>query len=387
MTNTQLSGSILPISLAAFLFYQYWRLTRRPNIRHPPSPASLPLVGNLFSIPSGQECAAFAEIGEKLKSDIVYLELFGQKIVVLNSAEAASDLLDKRLGIYSDRPSIPMVTDPSLMNWTKSVSSAKYGELTRSYRRIMNNWLNKRAVVQFNPMQERQARLLLKSLLDITNHSEPFQAVKKELFFSAGSSMLQVAYGYESQGPDDPFFTMAKLAFEHALHAGMQTTMLHIPDWFPGTGWKRIGRQWGIMQEEAKTRLYEWAKEQVDAGHALLSGLSPTETEERLKEDNARPNIPGHSPAGMDTSANFLLNFIATMVLHPDVQLRAQQELDTILGQVTLPTIKDQERLPYMRNVVDEVLRMYPVVPLGLPHVCFKDDIYRGYHIEKETIV
>ncbi|GAB1526494.1 hypothetical protein RhiTH_009661, partial [Rhizoctonia solani] len=71
---------------------------------------------------------------------------------------------------------------------------------------------------------------------------------------------------------------MAKLAFEHALHAGMQT------NWFPGTGWKRIGRQWGIMQEEAKTRLYEWAKEQVDAGHALLSGLSPTETEERLKE-------------------------------------------------------------------------------------------------------
>ncbi|KAF8729783.1 cytochrome P450 family, partial [Rhizoctonia solani] len=391
MTNTQLSGSILPISLAALFFYQCWRLIRRPNIRHPPSPASLPLVGNLFSIPSGQECVAFAEIGEKLKSDIVYLELFGQKIVVLNSAEAASDLLDKRSGIYSDRPSIPMVTDPSLMNWTNSVSLAKYGELTRSYRRIMNNWLNKRAVVQFNPMQERQARLLLKSLLNVTNRSEPFQAVKKELFFSAGSSMLQVAYGYESQGPDDPFFTMAKLAFEHALHAGMQTNflvnvfpaMLHIPDWFPGTGWKRIGRQWGIMQEEAKTRLYEWVKEQVasethqvsllglmlqDAGHALLSGLSPTETEERLKEVG-------------------IIFFGATMVLHPDVQLRAQQELDTILGQVTLPTIKDQERLPYIRNVVEEVLRMYPVVPLGLPHVCFKDDIYRGYHIEKETIV
>ncbi|KAF8690341.1 cytochrome P450 family, partial [Rhizoctonia solani] len=83
-----------------------------------------------------------------------------------------------------------------------------------------------------------------------------------------------------------------------------------------------------------------------DAGHTLLSGPSPTETEERLKEVG-------------------IIFFGATMVLHPDVQLRAQQELDTILGQVTLPTIKDQERLPYIRSVVEEVLRMYPVVPLG----------------------
>ncbi|CAE6385419.1 unnamed protein product [Rhizoctonia solani] len=129
------------------------------------------------------------------------------------------------------------------------------------------------------------------------------------------------------------------------------------------------------MQEDVKTRLYEWVKEQVaskthrvsllglmlqDAGHTLLSGPSPTETEERLKEVGII-----FFGAGMDTSANFLLNFIATMVLHPDVQLRAQQELDTILGQVTLPMIKDQERLPYIRSVVEEVLRMYPVVPLG----------------------
>jgi hypothetical protein len=49
-----------------------------------------------------------------LLADIVYLEILGQKIIVLNSAEAASDLLDKRSALYSDRPSIPMVSDPLL---------------------------------------------------------------------------------------------------------------------------------------------------------------------------------------------------------------------------------------------------------------------------------
>ncbi|ELU40496.1 cytochrome P450 [Rhizoctonia solani AG-1 IA] len=398
MSNTQLSHSILPISLTAFLLYQCWRLARRPKILHPPSPASLPFVGNLFSIPSGQEHVAFAEIGEKLKSDIIYLELLGQKIIVLNSAEAASDLLDKRSAIYSDRPSIPMVAE---MNWAKTVTLAKYGELLRNYRRIMNNWLNKRAVVQFNPMQERQARLLLKRLLDISNQTQPFHAVRDQ--FSVGSLMLQVAYGYEPQSSDDHFFKTAQSAFEHGVQAAMQTNflvnvfpiMLHIPAWIPGTNWKRLGREWGMLQEGAKTGLYEWVKAQI-VSERIGRNYNPT----------IRPiamltppiiNQPGR------TLANFLLNVIAMMVLHPHVQLRAQQELDAVLGPATLPTIADRERLPYIRNLIDEVLRMHPVVPLGvclpatpkkcadhvlaLPHVCFKDDIYRGYRIEKDTIV
>lgn len=54
------------------------------------------------------------------------------------------------------------------------------------------------------------------------------------------------------------------------------------------------------------------------------------------------------------------------MVLNPHAQARAQQELDTVLGQVKLPSISDRERLPYIRNLIDEVLRMYPIVPLGM---------------------
>ena len=36
--------------------------------------------------------------------NLVYIELPRQPIVVLNSAKAVTDLLDKRAAIYSDRP-------------------------------------------------------------------------------------------------------------------------------------------------------------------------------------------------------------------------------------------------------------------------------------------
>ena len=45
---------------------------------------------------------------------MISLSLFGYDFIVLNSARLATDILDKRSGIYSDRLSIPMIDDPSL---------------------------------------------------------------------------------------------------------------------------------------------------------------------------------------------------------------------------------------------------------------------------------
>ncbi|CAE6411323.1 unnamed protein product [Rhizoctonia solani] len=67
------------------------------------------------------------------------------------------------------------------------------------------------------------------------------------------------------------------------------------------------------------------------------------------------------------------------MVLNPHVQVRAQEELDTVLGQATLPNVSDMGRLPYVKNLIEELWRLYPVFPL--------DDNYRGYDIEKGTTI
>ncbi len=40
----------------------------------------------------------------KTDSDVLYFNNLGQSIVVLNSVQAATDLLDKRGGNYCDRP-------------------------------------------------------------------------------------------------------------------------------------------------------------------------------------------------------------------------------------------------------------------------------------------
>ena len=53
------------------------------------------------------------------------------------------------------------------------------------------------------------------------------------------------------------------------------------------------------------------------------------------------------------------------MVLYPDVVRKAQEELDIVVGQDRLPELSDKTSLPYVCAVVKEVLRWYPVTPLG----------------------
>lgn len=55
------------------------------------------------------------------------------------------------------------------------------------------------------------------------------------------------------------------------------------------------------------------------------------------------------------------------MLLFPDTQRKAQEEIDRIVGSDRLPEMSDLPQLPYLANLVRELLRWQPVLPLGKP--------------------
>jgi len=66
----------------------------------------------------------------------------------------------------------------------------------------------------------------------------------------------------------------------------------------------------------------------------------------------------------LQTSASLMV-FILAMVMYPDVQKRAQAEIDSVIGLDQLPTFEDRPSLPYMEALFREILRWHPIVPLG----------------------
>lgn len=49
--------------------------------------------------------------------------------------------------------------------------------------------------------------------------------------------------------------------------------------------------------------------------------------------------------------------FVLAMVCHPEVQQKAQEELDSVLSPGQLPSFSDEQALPYISAIVKEVLR------------------------------
>src|SRR6267154_207906 len=93
------------------------------------------------------------------------------------------------------------------------------------------------------------------------------------------------------------------------------------------------------------------------------------------------------SAAGAETTSGVLAWWMLAMVTYPDVQKRAQEELDAVVGRTRIPTFADLPHLPYIRAMVKEALRWRPVDPLGLPHLSTEDDWYNGMFIPKGSIM
>ena len=107
-------------------------------------------------------------------------------------------------------------------------------------------------------------------------------------------------------------------------------------------------------------------------------------------------------------------SFFLAMITHPEVQRKAREEIDRVIGNDRLPLFADQVDLPYVEAIVKEVIRWNPVTPLGgspihrslgyiapfmfqvrltcsdrlgLPHIATEDDSYNGYFIPKGSSV
>ncbi|QRW26103.1 cytochrome P450 family protein [Rhizoctonia solani] len=364
-----------------------WCNSQRPL---PPGPPSYPLIGQLLSLPRVAGASEFAEPSVKLKSDIISFRIFGTTIIVLNSTEVAHDLLEKRQNLYSNRYRPPMVVSPKLMDTQGFTAFLDSNNLWKKHRRAFSTRLNVQSATEFRPLQEKQCGLLLQRLLDFCRSTQSSNELLREFYRTASSIFLDSIYGYELKSADDPFFVDVVVLNEHLAKAAMPSP--YLPEWFPGAYWKRLAREWRDHKNRTVNDIFYWAKQRIVNGGDDRSIIALTLKDAReagWSEDEAddfAKNL-GTMMSGSETSTMTLVWFVLAMVLHPEVQAKVQQEIDTAVGSNRLPTFSDRPNLPYLERVLLEVLRWRPGIPLGAPHTSNEEDEYRGYRIPKGAIV
>ncbi|KAG9046266.1 hypothetical protein FS837_004763 [Tulasnella sp. UAMH 9824] len=70
--------------------------------------------------------------------------------------------------------------------------------------------------------------------------------------------------------------------------------------------------------------------------------------------------------AARDTTAQLLSWTCYVLALHPDIMDRLRQEVLATYGESEVPTFENIKTLKYLRAVLDEVLRLFPPVPVNV---------------------
>ncbi|KAF9261882.1 cytochrome P450 [Marasmius fiardii PR-910] len=214
-----------------------------------------------------------------------------------------------------------------------------------------------------------------------------------------GGIILEVLYGYHIQDDNDPYINLSDGMLVAVRQAGILGSFLvdyipilkHIPAWFPGASFKSQAEAWAQDADRALNHPWTLLKQAMDGGAAIPSfstrnleiyGISPSASGDDSGMEEVIKNCAGVGfVAGTDTTVSAILSFILGMTLNPQIQARAQEELDDVVGSSRLPDFSDRDNLPYINAIYAETLRWNPVLPLGLPHATVNDDIYDGYLI------
>jgi cytochrome P450 len=138
--------------------------------------------------------------------------------------------------------------------------------------------------------------------------------------------------------------------------------VLGLPDWIPRPGRNLAANGMGDMKAAADrvidAREAEGTREVPDLLDLLRSGEDP-KTGRRMTTEEIRDNLLTFIVAGHETTALTLAWSFYLCAFDPAVQDRARAEAQSVL-QGRAATAEDLPRLPYIRQIIDEALRLYP---------------------------
>ncbi|KAJ7828954.1 cytochrome P450 [Mycena olivaceomarginata] len=355
-----------PLQWIEFLHPEPWRRFSQSShhVPLPPGPRGLPLIGNAHQLPLERQWLNFTDWA-KSYGEIVYVSAFGQPVVILNSSKAVSDLLERRSTMYSDRPQFAFV-----------------GNLVGYANSLMSEVLGPRTVSQWHALKEKHMREFLR---DIVRTPEQFLHHIRRV---VACIVLDISHGHTVAREEDPMMLLAQQAdheFATAVLPGRYLCDVFpllrlVPDWL--AGFKRGAKRFRKTMERLQDEPYAMVKEQIAQGRAKPSftaslierDANPSVEQELIYKWVSSGLYSGKKSAKLLThSVSAISSFFLAMGTRVDIQKKAQEELDRVVGRSRLPTFADQDKLPYIKAIISES----PVSPLAVPHRCSQGDIYK----------
>ncbi|PON46885.1 Cytochrome P450, E-class, group I [Trema orientale] len=381
----------LALFLSIFLLTKL--VSRHHNQNSPPSPISLPLIGHLHLLK--QPLYQTLETLSLKHGPIFSLQLGCQSVLVVSSPSAVKDCLAKNDVVFANRPR-NMASDILSYNYNSFVS-APYGQHWRSLRRLSTiEIFSQKSLEKFSKVREEEVSSIVGHVFKRISYGQS-QRVDLNHFFSVlmFSIMMRISIGKRLSG-DEEIEEFKDIFFPSLTLMGL-SNYLPILRWI---GYKGLEKKMIKLQNKRDEFFRGWIEEVRRKKMRNTEKVPDSEEEvtlvERLlwlqesdpefhSEDLIKGIVLVMFVAGTDTSMNTMEWAMSLLLNHPQVLEKLRKEIDCHVGHGRLLQESDIPKLPYLRCVINETLRLYPIAPLLLPHLSSEGCTVGGYHIPRGT--
>ncbi|XP_047169471.1 geraniol 8-hydroxylase-like [Vigna umbellata] len=381
---------IFLVLLILFLITIRFILNRRVKKNQAPGPTGFPIIGNLHQLGPKPHCA-LSSLAQTY-GPIMSLRLGSVTVAVASSPAVAQEILQKNDQAFASRP-IP-----------ESVAAQPNVGDTLAWAPADSRWRNRRRVCT--------TQIFTAQRLDLLQHlrhgkvQELVEHLRKQGSNGKGVPIGDLAFATMlnlvsntvfSEDLVDPEFESAGEFKELVWRIMEDAGRVNLSDYFPllklfdlqgvkghvAVSYVRLHDIFDLM---IRKRVAEREGPRVAKGDFLDVLLDQCELgeESHFTVESIKPLILDLFIAGSDTSGSTTEWAMAELLRNPEVMQKARGELMEVIGSSNVEiTESDIPRLPYMRAIVKETLRLHPPVPLLLPYVAGHDVEVSGYTIHK----
>ncbi|TYH65023.1 hypothetical protein ES332_D06G027700v1 [Gossypium tomentosum] len=382
----------LPIFLILYVFTKHFH-NKIHNLPPTPFPC-LPIIGHLHLLKKPLHRTLF-DIANRY-GPVLFFEFGSRRVLVVSSPSAAEECFTKNDAIFANRPRL-LIAKHLAYNYT-GLSWAPYGDLWRNLRRIASIELLSSSRLQLlSCIRMDEVKSLMRKLL--CRQDEPVE-FKRAFFELTYNVMMGLIAGKRYYGCEDvENMEEAERFREIQIEALELSSVTNFGDFIPWLKSKKLEKrlmECGAKRDKFMQDLIEQYRRKMKSDPngegnkktmiEILLSLQESESD-YYTDEIIKGLMIILLMAGTETSISSMEWGLSLLLNHPEVLTKARDEILNTVGDERLIEESDLVRLPYLCSIIYETLRMYPPVPMLVPHESSDECMVDGFRIPSGTML
>ncbi|KAK6183024.1 hypothetical protein SNE40_010578 [Patella caerulea] len=366
-------------------------MSQRKQYSIPPGPFAWPIVGNAFAMGGkykGKRHRYFDDM-RKMYGRIYSFYFCNQLHVVLNDADSIEEAFVKHKSEFSKRPVDAFWIVREINKYGTGIVWSN-DDVWKAKRGLALQILGE---LNLEDTVAAETEVVLDTLSQ--SHGRPLAS--QELFLSATVNIIsRIILGSRFDGNDPDFLRIIDVVKTSFTNEGTFSILNVFPKlrFLPCIASKlrvlfdKVGtvRNYltGQISEHEKQRIKGELNDLIDV---YLSKRDQDDGMKLVSEGDLIRLILEVFPAASVTTTSSLNWALLYMILHPEIQKKCQDEIDSVVGTNRMVNWSDRSNLPYTEATLLEIQRVASVTATSIPHTPTKDVVLSGFLIPKDCIV